>query len=215
MATIDIDRDAAREAAQDELSKPIYPKGSLTDRFNEWLDELIYRIIAEGSIVPGGWFTITILLIILVIAAVVAIRIARKTMATNRGGDHQLFGSTELSAARHRDLAQQSAASGDWAAAIRHRLRAVARHLEETGMLTPVPGRTANELARDAGAAITELSGELTSAASAFNEVTYGGLPGTQAAYQMISDLDDHLRTRSFSAASTTPPTTAGWAEVR
>jgi hypothetical protein len=213
---IDIDRDAAREAAQDELDKPIYPKGTLTDQFNQWLDDLIYRIVAKGAIVPGGWFTITVLLIILAIAVVMAIRVARKAMRTNRGGDHQLFGSTELSSAQHRDLAQQCAGHGDWAAAIRHRLRAVARHLEEVSVLAPVPGRTANELARDAGTSLPQLSGELSAAATAFNDVTYGELPGTPSAYQMISDLDDRLRSRPLATAPGSAPTTpSGWAEVR
>lgn len=216
MPPVDIDRDAAREAAQEELNKPIYPKGSLTDRFNDWLNDLIFRIVAGGDLIPGGWFTIMVLLIILTIAIVVAVRIARNTMRTNRGGEHQLFGSTELSAAQHRELAQQCAMRGDWAAAIRHRLRAIARHLEEVGVVSAIPGRTANELARDAGGALPQLSGELSAAASAFNDVTYGELPGTQGAYQMISELDDHLRTRSMTPTSASPPATPhGWAEVR
>ncbi|AQA02721.1 hypothetical protein BVC93_10050 [Mycobacterium sp. MS1601] len=216
MPPIDIDRESAREAAENELNKPIYPRGSLTDRFNEWFQELIFRIVTKGGLLPGGWFTITVLAIILVIAVVVAIRIARKTMRTNRGGDRQLFGATELSAAQHRELARQCAARGDWAPAIRHRLRAVARHLEEVGVLTPVPGRTANELARDAGASLPQLSGELSSAATAFNDVTYGGLPGTESAYRMISDLDDHIGRQSLTAAPSAPHAPAGgWAEVR
>lgn len=216
MPPVDIDRDAAREAAQEELGKPIYPAGSLTDRFNDWLNDLIFRIIAGGDLVPGGWFTITVLLIILTIGFVVAVRVARKTLRTNRGGTQQLFGSSELSATQHRELAQQAAMRGDWSAAIRHRLRAIARHLEETGVVNAVPGRTANELARDAGSALPELSGELHAAAGAFNDVTYGELPGTQGAYQMISELDDHLRTRSFTSTSATPPAAPhGWAEVR
>lgn len=216
MPPIAIDREAAREAAENELTKPIYPRGSLTDRFNAWLDELIFRIVAKGDLLPGGWFTLAVLAIILVIAVIVAVRIARRTMHTRRGGDPQLFGAVELSAAQHRELAQQSATRGDWAAAIRHRLRAVARHLEETGTLTPVPGRTATELARDAGAALPELTGELSSAATAFNDVTYGELPGTEAAYQMISDLDHHLGRRSPHPAAATPTApSGGWADVR
>jgi hypothetical protein len=78
----------------------------------------------------------------------------------------------------------------------------VARQLEETGVLNPAPGRTANELARDAGAALPHLAGELSEAATAFNDVTYGEQPGTEDAYQMIADLDDHLRSRSPAAAS-------------
>jgi hypothetical protein len=50
-------------------------------------------------------------------------------MRTDRGGRYALFGEHELSAAEHRATAEQYAASGDWAAAIRHRLRAVDRHL--------------------------------------------------------------------------------------
>ena len=121
---IDIDRDAAHEAAQRELAKPIYPKASLTERLSEWLNDLIYRIAQEGAQLPGGWFTITLLLIILAVAIVVAVRIARRTMRTNRGGEHALFDSHELTAAQHRATAEQYAAEGNWAAAIRHRLRA-------------------------------------------------------------------------------------------
>ena len=46
-------------------------------------------------------------------------------------------------------------------------------------------------------------------AATAFNDVTYGERPGTQAAYQMIADLDDHLRSRAPAGA---PP--AGQADA-
>lgn len=213
---IDIDRDAAHEAAAHELAKPIYPKASWTERLSEWLDELIYRIVMKGSSVPGGWFTISVLIIILVIAIVVAVRIARRTMRTNRGGEHALFGSQELRAAQHRATAEQYAANGDWAAAIRHRLRAVARQLEEDGVLNPVPGRTATELAKDAGAAVPDLSNELLQAATTFNDVTYGERPGTEPAYRMVADLDDHLRSRGASTAVVVaPPVADAWTAVR
>ncbi len=68
MPALDIDRDAAHEAAQRELAKPIYPKASLTERFSEWLQDLLFRIAQEGSQLPGGWFTISVLLIILAVA---------------------------------------------------------------------------------------------------------------------------------------------------
>jgi hypothetical protein len=215
--TIDIDRDAAHEAAQHELAKPIYPKASLIDRLMDWIDELLTKLIVEGSSVPGGWFTISVLLILLAIAVVVAVRIARRTMRTNRGGGYALFGDHELSAAEHRATAEQYAAAGNWSAAIRHRLRAVARQLEESAVLDPVPGRTATELARDAGRAIPNLAAELTRAAEAFNDVTYGERPGTESAYRMIADLDDHLwsRTSASDAGAAVPIVADRWAEVR
>ena len=140
---------------------------------------MIYRIIQKGSSLPGGWFTISVLLIVIAVAIVVAVRIARRTMHTNRGGRRALFDSHELSAAQHRATAEQYAAEGNWIVAIRHRLRAVARQLEEDGVLNPVPGRTATELAKAAGEAVPDLSGELLQAANAFNDVTYGERPGT------------------------------------
>ena len=85
MPTVDVDHDTAHDAAQRELSKPIYPKGSASQRLGDWLDELLYRIIAKGSQVPGGWFTITVLLILVAVAVVVAVRVARRTMRTDRG----------------------------------------------------------------------------------------------------------------------------------
>jgi Domain of unknown function (DUF4129) len=216
MPAIDIDRDAAHQAAQRELAKPIYPKGSPTQRFHDWVDELLYRLIQKGSSVPGGWFAITVLIIVLAIAVAVAIHTVRRTMRTNRKTDHRLFDAALLSAAQHRFTAESNAAAGNWAVAIRHRLRAVARELEETGVLNPAPGRTASELARDAGASLPHLASELSQAATAFNDVTYGERPGTSAAYRLIVDLDDHLRSRSAAG----PPgmiqeaTSDSWAQV-
>jgi Domain of unknown function (DUF4129) len=217
MPSIDIDRDAAHQAAQDELNRPIYSKGSVEQQFTEWINELLYRLLQKTAQLPGGWLIATVLLTLLAVAVAVAIRIARRAMRSKRGGDYQLFEAVQLTAAQHRATAERYAEEGNWAAAIRHRLRAVARQLEETGVLNPAPGRTANELARDAGAALPHLAGELSQAATAFNDVTYGERPGTQVSYQMIADLDDHLRTRS-PAASTTPGQPAAvdsWAQVR
>jgi Domain of unknown function (DUF4129) len=215
--SVEIDRDAAHDAAQRELSKPIYPRASLTDRIEDWLAELVYKLMVEASSVPGGWFTLTVVLLLVAVAAVVAVRIAMRTIRTNRGRDSALFGTNELTSAEHRATAEQLAAQGNWSAAIRHRLRAVARHLEETGVLNPVPGRTATELARDAGAATPGLTGELRRAAETFNDVTYGERPGTESGYRLIADLDDHLRfsTPAAADAATASGSSDAWADVR
>lgn len=217
MPSIDVERAAAHQAAQNELSKPIYAKGSAGEQFADWLNELVYRLLQKTASIPGGWFTSAVLFVLLAITLVVAVNMARRTMRTRRGGDHLLFEAAQLTAAQHRVAAESYAAEGDWAAAIRHRLRAVARQLEETGTLNPAPGRTANELARDAGTALPHLADELSQAATAFNDVTYGEQPGTQSAYQMIADLDDHLRSRSPVASPSAGPAAApeSWAQVR
>ncbi len=217
MPSIDIDRDAAHQAAQSELNKPIYGKASAGKQFSDWLNELIYRLLQKAASIPGGWLTSVVLFLLLAVAVVVAVRVARRTMRTHRGGDYQLFGAGQLTAAQHRATAENYAAEGNWAAAIRHRLRAVARQLEETGVLEPALGRTANELARDAGTALPHLGGELSGAATAFNDVTYGERPGTPDAYRLIADLDDHLRYRSPAATSAegAPAAPESWAQVR
>lgn len=217
MPTIDIDRDAAHEAAQHELAKASYPKASVAQRFHEWVNDLLYRLIEKASSVPGGWLAITVVLIVLVVGVVIAARVARQTMRTSRGGNYQLFDTGQLSAAQHRAAAESFAAEGNWTAAIRHRLRAIAREFEETGLLNPTPGRTANELASEAGGRLPHLASELSRAATAFNDVTYGEQPGTPAAYQMIVDLDDHLHFHSAagSPAMSRPAMSDLWAPVR
>src|SRR6201998_3456684 len=217
MTTVLIDRDAAHEAAQRELSKPIYPKESPTERLSDWINEFLDRLIDKGSALPGGWFTIAVLLTVLAVAIIVAIRIARRTMKTNRKGDFQLFGAAELSAAAHRATAERFAAEGNWTSAIRHRLRAVARQLEEGGVLNTMPGRTANELARDAAKLVPELTVQLADAAASFNDVTYGERPGTEPAYRNIADLDERIRTRRFSVLRDTGSHggTESWAHLQ
>lgn len=213
MPSIDVDRATAHEAAQRELAKPVYGRASAGQQFSDWVNELIYRLLQRAASIPGGWLTSLVLFVLLAVAVAVALHVARRTMRTRRAGE--LFGVGELTAAQHRATAESLAAEGDWAAAIRHRLRAVARQLEETGVLEPVPGRTANELARDAGAAIPHLSGELSQAATAFNDVTYGERPGTADAYRMIADLDDHLRHRSPATSSAEPVAAhQSWSQV-
>jgi hypothetical protein len=156
--SLDIDRDAAHQAAQDELNKPIYSSASAEQQFTDWINEMLYRLLQKTASIPGGWFTAMVLLILLVIAAAAAVHIVRRTMRGGRGDNYQLFEASQLTAAQHRATAEIYAAEGNWAAAIRHRLRAVARQLEETGTVNPAPGRTANELARDAGSALPTTS---------------------------------------------------------
>jgi hypothetical protein len=217
MPAVDIDREAAHEAAQRELSKPMYPNASLTDRLSEWLDELLYKVMLKGSAFPGGWLTITVLAILLIVAVVVGVRIARRTMRTRRGDSRAIFGAHILSAAQHRAIADDHAMRGDWAGAIRHRLRAVARQLEETDVLGAIPGRTANELARDAGSSMPDLAGDFNAAATIFNDVTYGEQPGSETGYRHIAQLDGRLQHHSASQhrSANAPLHVDDWTAVR
>jgi hypothetical protein len=55
MPAIDIDRDAARQAAQRELAKAVYPKESPTRRLHEWVHELLYRLVGRYAYERRAW----------------------------------------------------------------------------------------------------------------------------------------------------------------
>ncbi|BBY99546.1 DUF4129 domain-containing protein [Mycolicibacterium fallax] len=210
---VDIGAEQARELARQELADPRYPRATLTDRLNEWLSDVLDRIVMKASDVPGGWLTILVLTVLLVVAVVLTVRLIRRTMHTEDAAA-PLYAGAELSAEQHRRRAEDCAARGDWAAAIRHRLRAVARALEESGVLALVPGRTASELAEAASAPFPGLSGEFHSAAAVFNDVTYGERPGDEGGYRLVAGLDDHL----LGAPVGGPPGPApaeGWSAIR
>lgn len=217
MAPIDIDRDAARDAAQQELSKAIYPRPSLTEQILTWLERLLYRITAGAASLPGGWFTVAVLAVLLVVAVLVAVRIARRAMRTNEIHAGDLFGDHTLSAAEHRATAERHAAAAEWAQAIRHRLRAVARQLEENGTLDPAPGRTATELARAAARVLPAVADQFAIAADIFNDVTYGDQPGDDSGYRVVAALDDALGKHRATADAGIEPAPADhrWAQVR
>jgi hypothetical protein len=191
---VDIGREAARDAALRELAKASYPKESLWDRlingFWNWLDNLV----SEAAGVPGGWFALTLLGLVLVALILLLVRAGRKATRARGGEDGALFGDQIRSAAEHRAAAERHAAAGQWAAAIRERLRAIARDLEERAIVEPSPGRTADELAHEAGTALPDFHADLGAAATVFDDVTYGDVPGTSDGYRRLTDLDDRLR---------------------
>lgn len=96
MPAIDIDRDSAAEAAHRELAKPIYEHPSPIDRLINWIfDQLDYLEFRAGEL-PGGWFTILVTTLIVIAAAVLLVRIARRAVRTRGGTDFGLFESGEL-----------------------------------------------------------------------------------------------------------------------
>lgn len=191
MPAVDVDRETAHAAAARELAKSVYPKPSVSDRIVAWLRDLLDKLLQAAAALPGGWLTVVVLGLLVAALALAAVSVARRTMGGR--GVERLYGGRTLSAADHRTRAQQSAAQGDWGAAIRQRVRAIGRQLEQDGVLNSMPGRTAGEMARDAGAAWPAIAGELVSAATVFNDVTYGGQPGTASEYRLVSELDERL----------------------
>lgn len=188
-----LSRESARELAHRELQKRAYDEAKpplavrLVSKVIETLRELFDRSSAH---LPGGRTTLVLLLLllsVLVVLLVVRLNPARFGRQLSVG----VFASGRaLSASEHRDLAEGHAARREWAEAVRERLRAVVRELESRGVLDPRPGRTAHEVAGEAGLLVPALADPLARAATIFDEVWYGGRHADRSAYDTLVEVD-------------------------
>lgn len=191
----ELSREQARDAAAEELSRQPYQEAQpslLLRAVGRVLREIGDLLDRAASAAPGG--PLGLLLLTLLIGLLVAVVVAK--VRPGRGGRESapLFeGGQVLTAAEHRARADAAAAEGRYADAVRERLRAVVRELEARGVLDPRPGRTADEVAREAGAAVPEVAGDLTRAARVFDEVWYGGRPADADGYGVLVEVDRRL----------------------
>ncbi|WP_395104525.1 DUF4129 domain-containing protein [Actinomadura sp. SCN-SB] len=195
-----IGRDEARELARRELEKPIYHRDEpswlerLLERVVDWLNELFgRRLVPDGQGAGGGWLSLLIILLLVAVAIALIAWLMRGRLNT-RSRQEALLDEEPTTAKDHRAAAEEFAAAGDWPNAIRERLRALARDLEERAVLAPRPGRTADELAAEAGEALPALAGDLREGVRIFDDVWYGDRPGSADAYARVRDLDDKVR---------------------
>ena len=185
-------REEAQELARDELSRHEYDQARppwLLRLARALLDEFAELVDRASGAVPGGTFGLLVLALLLVGLVTLVVMRVRPPAARSRSRD-ELFGDVVLTAARHREAAEQHAASGQFAQAVRERLRAIVRELESRGVLDPRPGRTVDEVAREAGAAVPAVAGPLQHGATVFDEVWYGGRVADRAAYDVLVEVD-------------------------
>ncbi|MFK0195677.1 DUF4129 domain-containing protein [Kitasatospora sp. NPDC090308] len=201
-APVDVPRDAARDAAHEELRKAVYHQHDpgVVERVTDWIGNRIGRAF-DGFAAPlggGGNAALVVLLVVLLALAGLAWwrygaprRTARSTGTLFAGAEGP------RSAARYRADAAAHAAAGAWADAVRDQMRALVRGLEERTVLSPRPGRTADEAAAEAGRALPPHATELASAARLFDDIAFGDHPADERAYRLLADLDHALgRTR-------------------
>ncbi|MEV4057830.1 DUF4129 domain-containing protein [Amycolatopsis sp. NPDC049688] len=193
---VDIDRDSARRAAAEELSDPKYQaaKPSFLQQAAQWLGEQLEKLLnSVSSGVPGGIFGLVLILVLLIVLVVV-IRLRTGKVARAARAGRVVFGSTRKSAADYRRSAAEAAAAGRFDDAVRDRFRAVVRALEERALLDTRSGRTADEVAAEAGVLLPNVADHLRQGARLFDDVHYGGREGTEAAYQALTELDERCR---------------------
>jgi hypothetical protein len=193
---VELGRDEAAQLAREELAKQIYRDAGpgLVERLVRWLLEQAGRLLdGAAGVSPGGYAGLVVVLL-LVAAAVVAVRLKVGPLGRRAAREEALFVGRTRTAAQHRAAADAHAAAGEWAEAVRERLRAVVRSLEERAVLDERPGRTADEAAADAGRALPSCAAGLRSAAVLFDEVWYGGRPARPESYAALRDLDAQVQ---------------------
>jgi len=193
---VELGRDEAAQLAREELAKQIYRDAGpgLVERLVRWLLEQAGRLLdGAAGVSPGGYAGLVVVLL-LVAAAVVAVRLKVGPLGRRAAREEALFVGRTRTAAQHRAAADAHAAAGEWAEAVRERLRAVVRSLEERAVLDERPGRTADEAAAEAGRALPSCAAGLRSAAVLFDEVWYGGRPAGPESYAALRDLDAQVQ---------------------
>lgn len=194
--TLSAGRDEARRAAERELSDPVYRADdpSWFEQGVRWLLGQIGDLLdAAANAAPGGYGGLLVLLLLLVLAAI-AIRWRLGRIGRVTEGEQALFDDGPRSADDHRRAADAHAARGEWAEAVRERLRAVVRGLEERDLLDVRAGRTADEAAGEAGRALPGCAAMLREAARTFDDISYGGRGATAEADAQLRAVDEAVR---------------------
>lgn len=208
---VDVTSDQARQLAIRELSKSQYHRGGDLSQNPSGQPTTAVPTPPPAAQPPhasGSSHALAIVLIILAIFVLVAAALLvlrwlgkprtdkrRKEKKEKRAGSSSTAEEILTGAALHRRNAEQAAAAGDFAEAIRERFRAVIATLDERGLLPERADRTADEAATDAGVILPAHAEVLAAAARAFDEVEYGEYVGTPQAYAVISEVDELVRT--------------------
>lgn len=205
--------DEARRAAANELAKQPYQahQESILER---WLNDFLDQIDRFLNSISGGTFGANWGFLVVVVAAIllVALLIWRFGLPARSvsGKEPQLHLGTGTTGS-HTDLADRYAADGRYAEAVRERLRAIVRSLEERDLLDPRPGRTVTEIVAAVRRSLPGAVDQLTTGAQIFSDIWYGTKTAT-------ADDDKVMRQVYEAVAAAKPADTepelvsAGWA---
>lgn len=196
LSLLTLTRDDAREAAREELQRRQYQDAKppalqrAIGRATRWVGGRLQD--AAGGLDGSGIAQVLLVAVLVVVAVMVLVRLG--PTASNRTRKAVFDDLEARTAAEHRAAAEALAARGELAGAVRERLRAVVRELEVRGVLDPRPGRTAGEVARDAGVSVPALAVGLRRGARVFDEVWYGRRVAVRADYDALVAVDDEVR---------------------
>jgi hypothetical protein len=199
-----IGRETGQELARSELSQAIYhPRPALIEQI---IDAILRYLDRASGALPGGWWSLSALGVIVVVVVIGVLVMTGFVQAQGRRPKGPLLDAEPLSARDYLESAQRLADAGQFGAAIIVCLRAIAAELDEHGVLTELPGRTADELASEAGRALPAMAAELAAAARLFDDVRYGDRIGTREGYLQLRELNGRIRAaRPVAAAARVP----------
>lgn len=202
------DGDEARRWAERELDDRAYDiaQPTVIDRAARAVAEFVEGLL--GGEVPTNWGGALALILAVVIVAIIVAAFfiwgRPRAQARSTRAALDLFGDTEArTAAELRRDAAGRAASGDWDQAIVLRFRALARGLDERGIVETPPGATVHAFARAAARALPSEAERLEGAAGVFDDVRYLRRPGTRAAYDAVSSADEAAQAAQAARAAT------------
>jgi uncharacterized protein DUF4129 len=183
------DRGQAQQWAREELSRPEYARArpGWFRRLVGWLLDHLERV-AAGTGLGAGQLVALLLVLAMGVAVVVVLNVRRQVAAAARTGVP--LGATTLSAEEHRLAATRAQSEGRYDDAVREWLRALARRLDERGLLDPRPGRTADELAAEVARLLPALAPDLHTGARLFDDVSYGSHHARAEDAERIRRLD-------------------------
>jgi Domain of unknown function (DUF4129) len=190
---VPIGGDAARAAAQQELQRGEYHRDDpgWFSRALRWIGDRLDSIVS-GT--PTGSATLILVVLLVAIAVFVIIRAGRPGRRVRAGAsdDDPLAPDGRLD---HRRLADAHERAGRYADALREWLRAIVETIEARGILEARPGRTGVGVAREGGAALPAIAGDLDAVVDTFNEVWFGQRAASAADAANAHRVADAVRT--------------------
>ena len=199
-----VSRQTGQQLARSELSKAIYHRHeSLAQRLLDAINRLLNDLYSAGQEFPGGWWAVVALAALTALALTLVLTRLGPLARAHRAAGPLVSSGQPLSAADHRRRAARLASDGDYAGAILETVRAIARQLEERAVLSPRLGRTANEIAAEAGLVLPAEATALRDAAQLFDDICYGERPGTADGYALVHALDTRLQSAHPAEPST------------
>lgn len=199
-----ITREGAQEAARRELSKGIYHRYDdpwpvrAFKAVAHWISHLLDGVSANAPGGGAGAFGLVLAVTALVAVARWQLGPVRRDRRVQTG---PVLTDRTRTAVDHRQAAELAAAAGRWDEAVIERMRAVARHLEDRGILDVRPGRTADELAAEVIVLMPTVSTSVPEATTTFDAVAYGRRPATAASYQSVVAADEAIVAQRLSPA--------------